>query len=371
MSDTNCQQPETTPNDLDNEDDGVSITFVVGAGASQEVKMPTGFELKTMISRSLAFKVEYRQLSGGDPQITEALYHLAQRKSPSFGDLNEYVHTAHLIASAMPQAPSIDNFIDCHRSDPRVAECGKLAIAANILKAERNSLLYVDPRNVHNRLRFENITATWFNAFFELLTLNTNREDLLERMRRVRIISFNYDRCIEHFLHCALQNYYDMSPDKAAELLSQLVILHPYGTVGRLPWQPAESGVHVAYGAEISSGELIRVASGLRTFTEGTDSAASQINLIRSSVLNAERLVFLGFAYHELNLEVLFGKSNDLPTRYSKEVYGSAYGLSESNKRAIAGELANLGRYDAQQITLRRELTAAQVLPEYSRNFRI
>jgi hypothetical protein len=87
-------------------------------------------------------------------------------------------------------------------------------------------------------------------------------------------------------------------------------------------------------------------------------------------VFEAERLVFLGFAYHELNLEVLFGPLREVPTRQAKQVFGSAYGLSESDKKAVAAELVALGRYDPSQITLRRELTAAQLLPEYSRSLK-
>jgi hypothetical protein len=115
---------------------------------------------------------------------------------------------------------------------------------------------------------------------------------------------------------------------------------------------------------------LLAVATTLRTFTEGTDSAESQINEIRSAVFDADKLVFLGFAYHELNLDVLFGPAVEVPIRYRKQVYGTAKGLSESNKKVITSELADLGKYDASQITLRRELSAAELFPEYSRSLK-
>jgi hypothetical protein len=353
------------------DDESVSITFVIGAGASKEVNLPTGYELKDVIANSLAFKTADfgTHILGGDASIREALFKLAQRQSPSYGDINDYLQTVRLIQSAMPQAPSIDNFIDSHRSDLRVAECGKLAIAAAILKAERSSLLYIDPSNIYNRLNFSTTSNTWLNSFFQLVTLNAQKEDLPSRFRKVRVISFNYDRCFEHYIHCSLKNYYGLSDNQATELVNELAIFHPYGSLGSLPWQ--SQNLAIPYGAETTSENLMRVAKNLRTFTEGTDSSSSQIDEIRASIHNASSIVFLGFAYNELNLEVLFGRPEGFPKNYEKKMFGSAYGISESNKKAIISELAVLGRADPDQITLRRELTAANVLPEYSRSLRV
>ncbi|WP_295764082.1 hypothetical protein [Undibacterium sp.] len=346
-----------------------SITFVIGAGASNEVNMPTGYGLKATIARALEFKVDdFGRLAGGDRKIREAIYQLAQSPGNN-GDVNAYIKAALLIKDAMPQAPSIDNFIDSHRADRKIAECGKLAIASEILKAERASKLFVDPNNSYNKLKFENLEDTWFSAFFQLLALNTQLEEIPQRLSCVKIVSFNYDRTLEHFLHQAIQNYYGCSSEAAAKALDSLVILHPYGSVGALPWQQTSTN-SVLYGGDLDSNSLLSVASSLRTFTEGTRSAESQINQIRSAVLDADTLVFLGFAYLELNLELLFGLGADGPVKHLKKVYGTAMGLSESNKKAIAIELANLGKYDTDQIILRRELSAAQVFPEYSRSLR-
>ena len=331
--------------------------------------MPTGHGLKQAIASALAFKADdFGILAGGDATIREAMYHLAQRSNAS-GDINPYFKSALLIKRAMPQAPSIDNFIDTHRADAKIAECGKLAIAAEILKAERASKLFVDQSNMYNRLKFANVEDTWFNAFFQLLALNTPFERLPERLSRVKVVTFNYDRTLEHFLHQAVQNYYDCSLDDAAKAVTSLKILHPYGSVGALPWQQTGMAA-VPYGGKLVSSALLSVASALRTFTEGTSAAESQISEIRSCVFEADTLVFLGFAYHKLNLEVLFGPSIEGQVRHLKQVYGTAQGLSESTKRAVADELAALGKYDPSQITLRRELSAAQLFPEYSRSLR-
>ncbi len=345
------------------------ITFVLGAGSSYEARMPTGNELKGHIASSLAFKVDdFRRMAGGDDQIRESLYALGQRPG-STHLVNDYYQAARRICAAMTQAPSIDNFIDSHRSDPAIAAVGKLAIASAILTAERNSTLYVSPDNIYNTVNFQRLADTWFNAFFQLVCLNAQEDDLPGRLSRVRIVTFNYDRTLEHFLYHSIQNYYGTKPERAAEILSHLSIFHPYGKVGALPWQSA--GTAVPFGGGISSSTLTQVAETLRTFTEGTSETESQIEQIRNSVFEAETLVFLGFAFHELNLRLLFGSLREVPVRHSKQVFGTAMGLSESNKKAIAADLAVLGRFDSTQITLRRELSASQLLPEYSRSLRV
>jgi hypothetical protein len=345
------------------------ITFVLGAGASFEANMPTGYELKSKIASCLAFQVDdFRRLSGGDSSVSEALKQLSQCPGAT-ASMQNYFDTAGLVRGAMPQAPSIDNFIDSHRKNPQVAEVGKLAIASEILRAEMKSALYVDPANIYNKLNFQLSSNTWFNSFFQLLTLNAQEDDLPEILRRVRVVTFNYDRTLEHFLFHSIQNYYGTSSERAAEILSNLVVLHPYGKVGSSPWQ--NSGIAVPFGGELHSSALLQVSAGLRTFTEGTSQTDSQIASIRSSIFEAEILTFLGFAFHELNLELLFGPPTNAPTRHIKQVYGTAMGLSESNKKAIVSELCHRGRYDPSQVTLRRELSATQLLPEYSRNLRI
>ena len=136
------------------------------------------------------------------------------------------------------------------------------------------------------------------------MTENTQQSDLSERLSKVAIICFNYDRCIEHYMHLALQNYYGMSPEDATVTLSHLEIHHPYGTVGKLPWQDPQKGFE--YGATPESQQLLTLAGELRTFTEGIDSRKSDITAIRSTLASAKRLAFLGFAFHRLNIELLF-----------------------------------------------------------------
>jgi hypothetical protein len=108
-----------------------------------------------------------------------------------------------------------------------------------------------------------------------------------------------------------------------------------------------------------------------RTFTERTFEPDSQIEQNRNAVLEAETLVFLGFAFHMLNLGLLFGSPQECAVSYSKQAFGTALGLSESVKDSIALKLSSLGLFHSNRIILRRDLSAAQLLPEKSRTLRV
>ena len=344
-----------------------SLVLIVGAGASKEVNLPVGEGLKQQIADSLSFRVDdLGRGVGGDRAIREAFYQFANQSGSSQGDVNPFFKASRLISDAMPQAQSIDNFIDSHRSDLRIAQCGKLAIASCILRAERASSLRVDRTNIYNKINFSGVSNTWFNGLFQLIVQSCQQSDLAERLQKLSVISFNYDRCLEHFLHGALQNYYGMSAEDATANLSHLKIFHPYGTVGSLPWRVASAGID--YGGEPSSTQLMSVSQQIRTFTESTDSNSAEILDLRSTVQLAERVAFLGFAFHPLNLELLYGIKTENSALSNANVYATAIGLSDSDARLIEGDLAFLGGYKRERVNLHKALTAAALFREYSRS---
>ena len=104
-------------------------TFVVvGAGASNEANLPTGSELKARVTRLLDIRFDFNQLKKGDPLLCEALRVAASHETPSSRDINPYLREAWHIRDAIPQAISIDNFLDAQQGNGRLESCGKLAI---------------------------------------------------------------------------------------------------------------------------------------------------------------------------------------------------------------------------------------------------
>jgi hypothetical protein len=342
-----------------------SLVLVLGAGASKEVNLPIGNELKHKIAQRLYFKFDEfgHSLKSGNRDLIQAFQISSMRSDGTLGDITPLLEVSKLIHDAMPLAISIDNFIDSHRNDDRVSFCGKLAIAQCILEAEAKSTIYVNPSNIYNKLNFSDVENTWFNAFFQQLTENCHIEDLSSRLKDVAVISFNYDRCLEHYLYLAFQSYYGISASESAQLLASLEIHHPYGKVGALPWM-TQSNERIAFGATPNHQQLIEITKLLRTFTEGTNPSVSDIKTIRDTVAGAERLLFLGFAFHRLNLDLLFSGQ---PSN-TKKVFATALNISGSNCQQIKNELSEKAKHPQDFIYIRNDLNCSQLFSEYSRS---
>ena len=225
--------------------------IVVGAGASQEAGLPTSVELNISIARDLDIRFKLVEQNSGDRTIAAAL-------QSRFRDINPHLHACWKIRDALPQAISIDNFIESHRRDEKIGFCGKLAIVRSILVAEKRSLLYVDPSNTDNTLKYMSLEKTWFNAFWQRISENCQAEELRERFLSIALIVFNYDRCIEQYLYHSIQNYYGLSADSAASLVNAMEIYHPYGMVGSLPWGAGPT--YMEFGGEPSTQHLVNLA---------------------------------------------------------------------------------------------------------------
>lgn len=322
------------------------LTLIVGAGASKEFGLPVGSELKQKIASLLDIRFDYNQQEGG-----------------GYIDINPHLHAAWRIRDAMPQAISIDNFIDNHQGDEKIELCGKLAIVKSILDAEKRSKIYVDPSNNRNGLNYASTESCWLNPFTRLITENCRADQLEDRLSSVSFVIFNYDRCIEHYLYHALQNYYKLSETRVAELLNAVQFYHPYGSVGSLPWQ---SRPNVAtFGGELHPGSLLENAKQIKTFTEGTDPNSSEICEIRESVASSSNLLFLGFAFHKLNMQLISPGTSDIDEISQKRAFATAFGLSKSDCSAIATEICSMR--GSPKTDIRNDLTCSAIFSEYTR----
>lgn len=340
------------------------LVVIVGAGASCELGLPAGFDLRNKISELLRLKFDDwgSKLQYGDRHVYDALK-LVSKKNFNQDTINPYFADLHHIAYAMPQAYSIDHFINDQRGNERIELCGKLGITRAILKAENESSIHLRNERNSEHIDFSQTEDTWLNHFARLITRGCTKGDLAKRFSTVSLISFNYDRCIEHFLHHWLQVYYRLDQSESALILRDLKVFHPYGTIGRLPWQQgAETAV--PFGGSISPGDLLEVSRLIKTFTEGTDPNSSEILAIRDCIGSAERILFLGFAYYDLNLDLLEG--GRLAQLSRRNIYGTSLGISEFDRKAISLELANRFKVSSDFVQL-GNLKCAKIFSEFSK----
>ena len=251
--------------------------FVIGAGASKEVNLPTGYELKGIISNLLDMRFDWNEQKHGDYLIANALREYVKEPDGRRGDINPFLHEAWHIRDALPQAISIDNFIDTQKGNDALAICGKLAIVRSILLSEKDSLLHFQKDRVDSTINFTSLEDTWFL---------------------------------------------------------------PYGKVGHLPWQERNNSTE--FGVDPNTNKLLELARSIQTFTEGTNPSSSDIISIRENIESAERIVFMGFAFHKLNMELL------KPTEISRtdfsnlKCFATTLGISKSDKEVIMEQISNL-----------------------------
>lgn len=325
--------------------------FVIGAGASVEAGLPLGSKLKDEI-RALYSPANFDVMKRGTyaPFVFDAL-------AETSGYPERVEKAAKRLFTAMPTAISIDNLID-QLKDKHVTLCGKVAIVDRILNAERSSrmrgkemvegrarLMDEGPRE---RMTIVNqLVDTWYIPFFQRLTENCAVSDLRSLFKTVSLIIFNYDRCIEHFLYCALQTHYGIGGKKAAELVACFDILHPYGVVGALPWEKRGHDATVEYGGEPKSGvHLLGLAKGIKTFTEASSIDEGMLDAIRAAMSSGGRFIFLGFGFHELNMKLL-------------EVFFHEFLLDEI---LIFATCCGISPYDQEQVALRLEYLFKEVV---------
>jgi hypothetical protein len=310
--------------------------FIVGAGGSKEVNLPVGDELKAKIALKVDLRFENGyDLTTGDRMIMQSLISMVEKRGQR--DVNPYCTAGRVVASAMPQSISIDNFLHTHAEDERMVTIGKLGIAAAILDAESDSAIKVDPRN-HDIINFGAHPNIWHNTFCKMLCENVQKSQLEDIFENVSFITFNYDRCIEHYISQWLANYMQIGLQEAQELTNKLTVIHPYGQVGKLPWQKGAQ-LSVPFAEKPHASTLLLVANQIRTFTERMEADALQKRMF-DLLSEAERVVFLGFSYGEMNLELLTYER----TSVRKHIYGTSLGMSEPNKEVVARQLESVWR---------------------------
>ena len=332
--------------------------FVVGAGASKEVRLPIGAELTTAIASKLhvTFQDGWSQ-STGDRVIADAVKWRLEREPQR--DPNPFYQAGRAIAAAMPQAISIDNFLHTHSDDPRLVLMGKLGIAKCILEAEAKSDL--QPRDNGSLLDFHLVQKTWFTTFFQMLTEGVTTRNLDGIFDSVAFITFNYDRCIEHYLTHALMNYFRMSRTDAEQLVATLEIVHPYGQVGKFSWQQPNGSVQ--FGQDVHHQELPAIAGQIRTFTEQVEDE-TRLETMRSLISESDVLVYLGFSFGSMNMKLL-----SVEESAPKAVFGTSYGLSEQNVAHIRNDVLDaLGpKYELRTPVALADMTSHDFLQRYWR----
>lgn len=241
------------------------ITLVLGAGASHAMGYPVGSGLR---SKLLNLGIIDRQP-------------FAIQTGLSYED-----SLLHLFIDSFrrSQMASIDAFL---ARRPEFSEIGKRSIAALLLETEDEKKLI----NTENR-------DHWYRYFFNKFAAES-WEHL--SFSNVSIVTFNYDRSLEKFLHVSIKESYGKNDAEAADKLKTLKIVHVYGSLGS-PVPGDEN--YLPYGGSVTEQKVKIAANSLRVIPEGRDDDDS-LNTARTMLSEADYIAFMGFGFDETNVDRL------------------------------------------------------------------
>jgi len=256
--------------------------LVLGAGASAPYGFPVASELKERIC-SIFVK---------DSVGVRLLHEGSEIPMNVFIEFRDAFHKS--------GQSSVDAFLE-HR--PEFIDVGKLAIAYNLMPYESEDALFES-------------TGTRGGNWYQYLSekLNASFEKFAEN--QLSVITFNYDRSLEHYLLTTLQNAHGRGREECGEMLRKIPIHHVYGQLSRHPYPDEHAR---PYNPERGTYKSVGYAArGITLLHE----AKPKIDAAREALKAADRICFLGFSYHPLNLERL--KLQDSSRR---TVFGTARGL--------------------------------------------
>lgn len=243
---------------------------------------------------------------------------------------NSFLGSGQQLAEAMALAPSIDTFLETHRNNREFVLLGKLGIARVIAEAERKSKLAPRGDNAERPFELQSMADTWYPRLAQQMFTGVPADQPEKAFENVSFIVFNYDRCLQAYLLLALQRYFLISESHAAKIISSTTIIHPYGSLGSII--PANETVPFAP----RDMDLEAAARQIRTYSESSEIVDS----IRSRFFGAETIVFLGFAFHPANMELLDPRTQLGPDDYNyKRIYATTLGLSKSDEEVVRGQL--------------------------------
>lgn len=261
--------------------------IVLGAGASAPYGLPTGFKLRQLICENDASSPFSPVKHVGAPRATmsaklEGLAAIPQKEILAFVE-----------AFKRSSVRSIDAFL-ARRKD--FESLGKLIIAFQLCRHEHAPTLYKS-----------NNEDDWYHALWNVMVDGIDVAQALAN-NQVRIVSFNYDRSLESFLHQATVNTFGLDDESAHNIWSRIDILHPYGVLGN--FDPLGKNGGRQYSVDLSKDSLNIAAAGIQIIPEARDDAPA-FEKARDWFYWANQICFLGFGFDPLNVKRL-GLSNVL-----------------------------------------------------------
>lgn len=107
-----------------------------------------------------------------------------------------------------------------------------------------------------------------------------------------------------------------------------------------MPWKNQTNAIE--FGGIPDPKQLLNLTNQIKTFNEGTVKSSEEIESIRWYMQKSHKYIFLGFAFHEMNMELLLPSNARPKTNLERYVFASTFDISDADAQFITKDL--LGR---------------------------
>lgn len=268
--------------------------LILGAGASMPYDFPSGERLMQEI------------LEGIRPNSGSELFRVLLGFGFKSYDIdNFYTGLKH------SRKFSVDEFLE---HQPEFMKIGKIAITLTLSTYEKRDKLFEQKSD-----------KDWYRYLWVKLS-DTNFEDFDKN--QLSIITFNYDRSIEHFLFTTMTALYRRSEQDCAKMLKKIPIIHVHGRLGALPWQGKNGR---SYHHKINLDQVVNISNQIKIMKEQDDSPREFEEAVKV-LISAELICLLGFGYNTRNLQRLRAKDTFV---LRHNVWGTTLGFGVAEKMEI------------------------------------
>lgn len=205
---------------------------------------------------------------------------------------------------------TVDEFLENRKE---FAEIGKMLIAFCLIPYEQNYKL------------FENNFSNWYKYLFKRMK-SKNASDLVNN--NLTILTFNYDRSLEHFLFTSIKNSYGLTDAEAAVIMLDIKIIYLHGSLGFLPHK--KNNDTRQYESTINGYKISIAYKNIRLMSD--DITVEIYDEAFKELCEAENIFFLGWGYHDFLIERL--RLKDI-TPAKKRIAGTSLGIGAANKQLI------------------------------------
>ncbi len=238
--------------------------LILGAGASQPYGLPLGWQLRDMVI-SLTTRSDIHELSD----------------SLGFNSL-EYSKFSKALATSGEK--SVDAFLE---RVPIWTKIGKLGIAYCLCSLEKPTRLFPpsQPKSDH-----------WLETLWGLIRQESWRK---QRALPLTIVTFNYDRLVEHYLATVMASTFDVSRRVIDDYVSNSLCLHVHGSLGQYSSLTFDSMFRLSVPDLAVAGAI-----GIKIIHE-EQAVTAEFARAHEKIQEASRILFLGFGFHKINLHRL------------------------------------------------------------------